>query len=51
MRQELNFLFVHFLFGKQLTAEWAWASATTSALQSWHKSMHREVRQHYSYVV
>lgn len=35
---------------KQLTAEWAWASATICALQSWHKSMHREVRQYYTWV-
>lgn len=31
---------------KQLTAEWAWASAMTCASQSWHRSMQREVRQH-----
>lgn len=41
--KEVNFSFVHFLSEKQLTAEWAWAFATTSALQSLHKSTHREV--------
>lgn len=40
--QEINF--VHFLFGEQLTAVWAWVSAMTSASQSWRRSMHREVR-------
>ena len=42
--KEVNFSFVHFLFEKQLTVEWAWAFATTSALQSSHKSTRREVR-------
>lgn len=35
---------------KQLTAEWAWASATICALQSWHRSTRREVRQYYTRV-
>lgn len=33
-----------FLVWKQLTAEWAWASAMICASQSLHKFMHKEVR-------
>lgn len=51
MLQEVDFSFVHFLSEKQLTAEWAWASATTCALQSLHKSTHREVRWPHGCVV